>query len=108
MAYWFRCNKLNLSCKSYFRAGVYASFVAIGFHSLVDFNLQIPASALCFWFAFGLLANSETMSYGTDDGLLEDSRAKKDVGNIKSKRARSKQSRLPKTKQEWIRFFRSD
>jgi len=109
LIYWLKCNKVNVACSSYLRAGVYASFIAIGFHSIVDFNMQIPASALCFWIAFGLFANSEVISYDLYDKKNINSGLKsKRNGMNKPKKIQGKKSRLPKTKQEWIRFFGSD
>ena len=41
----------------YLLSGVYGAISAVALHSVVDFNLQVPASALFVWMAVGLLAN---------------------------------------------------
>jgi len=83
-------------CDSYVKAGVYGTFAAVGLHSLVDFNLQIPASALFFWFAVGMLANPV---------VLKGSESQ----NIKPKKKMKKASlALPKNKRELLEFLRSD
>jgi len=77
-------------------AGVYGAFAAIALHSVVDFNLQIPASALCFWFAVGVMANSAIVE--ELESSLSESR------NQMKKTSR----RFPRNKREWLAFLRSD
>ena len=107
LIYWLKRNEANLKNKNYLRAGIFGSFVAIGLHSLVDFNLQIPASALSFWFAVGLLMNLNVVNYGVSADNEND---KTEIlrENEKSQRVSPVKFKIPKTRHEWIRFFRSD
>ena len=81
------------------KAGVYGSFAAISLHSLVDFNLQVPASALFFWFAVGLFSNS---------AIVEEISALSGASNNQFIKAKRYKSRFPKTKREWLDFLKSD
>jgi len=44
------------------RAGAIGAIAAMSLHSFVDFTLQIPASALYFWIAVGLVMNPHMLS----------------------------------------------
>ena len=80
----------------YLKAGVYGAISAVSVHSLVDFNLQVPASALCFWLCIGVLVNKEIVF---------------DVeGSPQSPRSSRKRPRfrLPRNKREWLNYLKSD
>ena len=99
--FWFK--RLNLTGTHMLRSGVFGTFAAVALHSLVDFNLQVPASALFFCFAVGLLVNPEMLKgRETLDGEAEGCSS----GNSKV-RVRTK-SRWPQNKREWLAFFRSE
>ena len=93
---WFK--KLLFKNNSLLKAGVYGSFAAVGLHSLVDFNLQIPASAMCFWLVVGLLANSAILY--ESDKVSEDDRMRP--------RRESKKIYFPRSKREWLDFLKSN
>ncbi|NNC98760.1 MAG: hypothetical protein HKN85_01125 [Gammaproteobacteria bacterium] len=81
------------------RAGAIGSLAAVALHSIVDFNLQIPASAIFFWVAVGLLMNPNLVAQNDRQPPRSTHRKVK----------RKKQSRSARwTKQQWISFFRSD
>lgn len=94
------------------RAGALGSLAAIALHSLVDFNLQVPGSAIFFWVAVGVMMNSTLLSNEIRPIKSDpvSTAPMKDRGIQrkrvrKSKRRRSKKSR---SKQDWITRFRSD
>jgi len=98
IAFWF-WRIYPFSSEHVLKAGIYGSVAAVGLHSLVDFNLQIPGAALFFWFVVGLLVNPKMASHIENDEPITSSkkRAKKTF-NLS----------LPKTKREWLAFLRSD
>jgi len=77
------------------RLGAVAAISAVSLHSVVDFNLQVPASAICAWLAFGFFMNPNLVE------VIELERKKP----IKNKEA--KRRLLPHGKREWLDFFRS-
>ena len=97
--FWFK--RLDLTGIHMLRSGVFGTFAAVALHSLVDFNLQVPASALFFCFAVGLLVNPEMVVQGK--ALEVDGLSYRD----KDKVSRTK-SRWPQNKREWLAFFRSE
>lgn len=50
---------------SLIKIGALGSISAIALHSIVDFNLQIPASAIYFWVAVGLVVNKNLFTANT-------------------------------------------
>lgn len=98
------------------RAGAIGAIAAVSLHSTVDFNLQIPGSAIFFWVAVGLLMNPNMVDasagdsidelLGSDsDDMLSDDESQSD--NKPRKRKRKKVSKVPKNRRAWIAFFRS-
>ena len=86
------------------RAGALGSLAAMALHSIVDFNLQIPGSAIFFWVAVGLLMNRNLVLRGA---RLQEKEEAKPAGRRRGRR--SVQARpKKKTRQEWLAFFRSD
>ena len=95
---WFKKSVVS-SYGYYLKSGVCGSIAAISLHSVVDFNLQIPASALFVWLSVGLLANrSMVLDQTNGEGSLNGDR----------KRRSKPKLRFPKNKREWLAFFRSD
>lgn len=98
------------------RAGALGAIAAVCLHSTVDFNLQIPGSAIFFWVAVGLLMNpnmvdasagdsvDELLGSDSDDMLSDD---ESQSNNKPRKRKRKKVSKVPKNRRAWIAFFRS-
>ena len=99
--FWVKHFYQKFNKSNYFIAGVYGSFVAIGLHSLVDFNLQVPASAMCFWISVGLLSNSK-IALGAAASQMGVASKQKPLKNKPLKRV------LSKSKREWLEFLRSD
>jgi len=97
---WVKHFRSNLMKGSYLNAGIFGSFAAIGLHSLVDFNLQVPASALCFWFVVGLMANPVVFEDSAVSGV--------DLKAKMQRKGLNNRTNFPKTKREWLDFFRSD
>jgi putative inorganic carbon (HCO3(-)) transporter len=93
------------------RAGALGALAAIALHSTVDFNLQIPGSALFAWVALGLVMNPnmavsrKAASAATEGGLTRADVAVKRRFRHSSRKAKRS---FPKTKQEWFAFFRSN
>ena len=90
------------------RAGAIGSLAAIALHSIVDFNLQIPGSALFFWVAVGLLMNSNLVLQGayTKGSVLPNNNQAKPTARLRGRRSKQIRSKR-KTKQEWLAYFRS-
>jgi len=107
--YWFR--KIYPKGGHGLRAGVIGGVAAVAMHSLVDFNLQIPGSAIFFWVAIGLIMNPN-MAEHSDVSDFEKSPVEAAVSpknHIGFKKKRSKKSnKMPKTRKEWLSFFRSN
>ncbi len=55
--------------------GSLCGIIAIAFHSLGDFNLQIPGVAVTFWVAVGLLMNPNVSQKAVDKRRREMSRS---------------------------------
>ncbi len=92
------------------RAGAIGALTAVALHSVVDFNLQVPGSALIAWIALGLLMNKELATSpvvnSSQDRVVN---KRRQSGGRRHRLTRTgKRGRLPKTKQEWLAFFRSD
>jgi len=84
---WLRCKpKARLSGV---RVGAVASLVAVAVHSIVDFNLQIPANALFVALAFGVLMNSNVSS----SDKLDENRSK-----VRKQRTSPNQRKVKKAK----------
>jgi len=84
---WVRCKpKASLSGV---RVGAVASLTAVAVHSIVDFNLQIPANALFVSLAFGVSMNPNVNS----SDKLDENRSK-----VKKQRASTNKERVKKTK----------
>jgi len=96
--YWVKYYRGKVVVGGYMKAGVYGSIAAISLHSLVDFNLQVPASAMFFWIAVGFYANPIIASERSE-GVS--------VSQVKQKSKRTK-FKFPKNKREWLQFLQSD
>lgn len=80
------------------RSGGFAAIAAVSLHSIVDFNLQVPASALCAWIAFGIIMNVNVVVINANV------RSSKRVSKSKS----GNRGWMPRNKREWLGFLRSD
>ena len=111
--FWFK--KVYPKGNHLLRAGALGSIVAVAMHSLVDFNLQIPASALLAWVALGLVMNNQMVDIQEGDREQKTRQSSSSSKNshsrnlgAKSKTRKRIKKRLPRTKQEWLAFLRSD
>lgn len=95
--YFFKKEVSFLKGQSALKAGIYGSISAISLHSFVDFNMQIAGSAIFFWFSIGLLLNSNLR-------IAKENESSEQSSNNFSKLM----FEMPKTKREWLAFFRSD
>jgi len=90
-AFWFiKMRPVRWSLMQY---GALCGIIAIAFHSLGDFNLQIPGVAVTFWVAVGVLMNLN-ISQDVVDQYRRDLRHSGRRGKVRSSEARVRQSLL--------------
>ncbi len=108
-AYWFW--RLFPRGSMTIRAGAIGSIAAIAVHSTVDFNLQVPGSAVFFWVAVGLMMNRVLLPNlnRLDNETLPKSLSKSTGTNkIRRRNSKRRRTKVPSSKQQWFDLFRSD
>ena len=94
------------------RAGVVGAISAIALHSVVDFNLQIPGSAIFFWIAVGMVMNPNMVEQRIGSSLqemrAEDTSVSHNRSGFKARKSKKKHKVKNKRQRAWIEKFKSD
>ncbi|ACB86064.1 O-antigen ligase family protein [Natranaerobius thermophilus] len=72
-------------------SGIFVAAFALGGHSMIDFNLSLPAVAVYLWALFGLLTFYYNDAVGNRVGDIDESVSKKTASKKKPKKSRKKQ-----------------